>query len=60
VSEAQLADAVRKAAALQGEYRLSHLETHRRLRAVLTGEQVARYDTLRGYASSTGQSDHKH
>ena len=58
VSQAALADAVGKAAALQGEYRLSHLETHRRLRALLTDEQVARYDLLRGYTS--GQSTHKH
>jgi Spy/CpxP family protein refolding chaperone len=60
VSESALADAVRKAAALQGEYRLSHLETHRRLRALLTEEQVARYDVLRGYTSAGGHSKHKH
>lgn len=42
---------VRTAAALEGEYRLSHLETHRRMRALLTEEQVARYDRLRGYAA---------
>lgn len=58
VDQGQLAEAVRRAADLQGEYRLSHLETHRRLRAVLTGEQVARYDRLRGYDSSVEQ--HKH
>jgi Spy/CpxP family protein refolding chaperone len=57
VDEAALARAVRTAAALQGEYRLSHLETHRRMRALLTDEQVARYDELRGYASPAG---HKH
>jgi hypothetical protein len=49
--------AVRSAAELEGEYRLSHLETHRRLRALLTEEQVARYDQLRGYA---GKSGHDH
>jgi hypothetical protein len=49
VSEAELAKAVRRAAALQGEYRLSHLETHRRLRALLTDDQVREYDRLRGY-----------
>jgi ketosteroid isomerase-like protein len=58
VDQAQLAEEVRLAAALQGEYRLSHLETHRRLRAVLTDEQVARYDQLRGYASSDTQHQH--
>jgi uncharacterized cupredoxin-like copper-binding protein/Spy/CpxP family protein refolding chaperone len=50
VDEAALARAVRTAAALRGEYRLSHLETHRRMRGLLTAEQVARYDSLRGHA----------
>jgi Spy/CpxP family protein refolding chaperone len=49
VDQAALARAVEAAAQLQGEYRLSHLETHRRTRALLTAEQVARYDALRGY-----------
>ena len=56
----ELATAVREAATVQGEYRLSHLETHRRLRAVLTEAQVAQYDILRGYASGSGRSGHKH
>jgi hypothetical protein len=56
----ELASAVREAAALQGDYRLAHLETHRRLRAILTDAQVARYDVLRGYASESGRSGHKH
>ncbi|MEK6242972.1 MAG: Spy/CpxP family protein refolding chaperone [Pseudomonadota bacterium] len=51
VDEAVLADSVGKAAALEGEYRLAHLETHRRMRALLTEEQIARYDRLRGYGS---------
>jgi hypothetical protein len=49
VDEQSLADAVRTAATLEGEYRLSHLETHRRLRALLSDAQVKRYDELRGY-----------
>lgn len=57
VDQAQLAEAVRRAANLQGEYRLSHLETHRHLRAILTDAQVARYDQLRGYASG---DEHEH
>lgn len=44
-----LAQAVQAAAALEGEYRLSHLETHRHMRSLLTRDQVARYDELRGY-----------
>lgn len=57
VDGAALAAAVRDAALLQGEYRLAHLETHRRMRALLTDEQVTRYDELRGYSSA---KSHKH
>jgi Spy/CpxP family protein refolding chaperone len=62
VDKTQLEKAVRHAASLQGEYRLSHLETHRRMRALLTDEQVRRYDHLRGYSAPGGQggSTHKH
>lgn len=60
VPQDALAEAVAKAAALQGEYRLSHLETHRRLRPLLSEAQVARYDALRGYAASDKQHTHKH
>lgn len=60
VSQAALGKAVTDAAAIHGEYRLSHLETHRRLRPLLTAEQVARYDVLRGYATSDKQHTHKH
>jgi Spy/CpxP family protein refolding chaperone len=49
VDEGALAQAVHGAAALEGQYRLSHLETHRRTRALLTPAQVAHYDELRGY-----------
>lgn len=58
--EAALARAVREAAALQGEYRLAHLETHRRMRAVLTDEQVKRYDALRGHSSPETEHKHRH
>lgn len=61
VEQAALAKAVNDAAALQGEYRLSHLETHRRMRALLSDEQVARYDQLRGYGTQpAGKSAHRH
>ncbi len=49
LDDATLAKGVREAAALEGEYRLAHLETHRRMRALLSDEQVARYAQLRGY-----------
>jgi LTXXQ motif family protein len=47
VEGAALAEAVRRSAALEGEYRLSHLDTHRRMRALLTDDQVKQYDALR-------------
>lgn len=62
VEKDQLEKAVRQAASLRGEYRLAHLETHRRMRALLTDEQVKRYDRLRGYSAPGGHggSQHKH
>lgn len=60
VDQEALARAVRAAAALAGEYRLSHLETHRRVRTWLTADQVARYDELRGYAKPAGEGAHRH
>jgi Spy/CpxP family protein refolding chaperone len=58
-SQGDLARRVAAAASAQGDYRLSHLETHRRMRAILTAEQVAEYDRLRGYAATSGQGGHK-
>jgi hypothetical protein len=56
-----LAEAVRAVAILTGEYRLSHLEAHRRTRAVLSTEQIARYDELRGYAKPAAKGElHRH
>ena len=51
---------VREAAALEGEYRLAHLETHRRMRALLTEEQVAGYVHLRGYGITVHSHESKH
>lgn len=60
VTQAALKDAVRTTAALQGEYRLAHLETHRRMRALLSDEQVRNYDALRGYAKGADRRQHRH
>jgi hypothetical protein len=59
IDAAMLASRVEAAARAQGAYRLTHLETHRRMRSILSDEQVARYDALRGYGSATEQS-HRH
>jgi Spy/CpxP family protein refolding chaperone len=49
VEQAELQKVVEASAMLEGQYRLAHLETHRRMRALLTAEQVAQYARLRGY-----------
>jgi hypothetical protein len=41
---------------MQGQLRLVHLRAHLAQRAILTAEQVRRYDTLRGY--NTSSHDH--
>ena len=65
VTPETLAHLVMKIAGLQGEYRLSHLETHRRMQMLLTRHQTMQYDRLRGYAGadaiqvSPGAHQHK-
>jgi Spy/CpxP family protein refolding chaperone len=55
---AALEKAVSAAAQMQASYRLSHLETHRRMRDLLTPEQITQYDALRGYASGASEQHH--
>ena len=50
MTEAELAERVRRLAAVQGELREVHLRAHLATRAVLTDVQVARYNQIRGYA----------
>jgi Spy/CpxP family protein refolding chaperone len=59
-TETDLAARVRAVSAAQGDYRLSHLETHRRTRALLSAEQVARYDRLRGYGADAAAAHGAH
>lgn len=47
-----LALQVRQVALLRGEFQLSHLETHRRMRALLDKQQIVQYDRLRGYGDT--------
>jgi hypothetical protein len=54
VDEGQLRDAIEAAARLQGELRFVHLRAHIATRALLTQEQVVRYDRLRGYGGPAG------
>ncbi len=43
----------------QGELRAIHLETHLAQRAILTPEQIARYNEFRGYQSANVPTDHR-
>lgn len=56
LDDTALAKSVREAAVLEGEYRLAHLETHRRMRSLLSDDQVARYVRLRGYEGAAAVS----
>jgi Spy/CpxP family protein refolding chaperone len=47
-------------AVLQGELRAVHLAAHLAQRPLLTAEQIARYDELRGYAEKTPHGSHRH
>jgi hypothetical protein len=50
---------VGRIAALQGELRAVHLETHLAQRAILTSDQIARYEALRGYRDPVAQPGHR-
>jgi Spy/CpxP family protein refolding chaperone len=48
-------------AALQAEFRLAHLSAHLAMRDVLSTEQIAKYDMLRGYGgAASGEHKHQH
>ena len=60
ISEAELAAMTRAIGELQGRLRAVHLAAHLETKAVLTPEQVARYDQLRGYGSGGSPAPHDH
>ena len=49
LEESDISRRVGRMAALRGELRTVHLAAHLETRAVLTPEQIARYNELRGY-----------
>jgi Spy/CpxP family protein refolding chaperone len=57
IEAAALRSQVRAIANLQGELRAAHLEAHIAQRALLTPEQIARYDALRGYRGGAAPHD---
>lgn len=61
IEPATLRSQVGAIATLQGELRAVHLEAHLAQQALLTPEQVAQYDVLRGYRGSLMPRDsHRH
>ena len=56
ITEAELAERVSRLALVQGELRQVHLRAHLATRAILSAEQIARYENLRGYAPAA----HRH
>jgi len=52
ITQSSLATLTAQIARLQGELRFVHLRAHLAVRAVLSDEQVRRYDSRRGYAGS--------
>jgi Spy/CpxP family protein refolding chaperone len=47
-------------ARLQGQLRVVHLAAHLRMKALLTAEQVTKYNQLRGYAGGAGHQHQHH
>ena len=60
IEPATLRSQVSAIASLQGELRAVHLEAHLAQRALLTPEQIARYDVLRGYRGNSTPHDTRH
>ena len=60
ITEAQLEQLVIDLATLHGQLRAAHLRAHLAQRAILTPEQVRRYDELRGYNVSPHPVTHPH
>ena len=57
IEPATLRSQVTAIATLQGELRAVHLEAHLAQRSLLTPEQIAQYDVIRGYRRSAPPHD---
>jgi len=60
IEPATLRSQVGAIATLQGELRAAHLEAHLAQHALLTPEQIARYNMLRGYRGNSTPHDSRH
>lgn len=55
ISEAGLKAQTKQLALLYGQLRAAHLQAHLQITPLLSAEQIATYNTLRGYTSGPGQ-----
>jgi Spy/CpxP family protein refolding chaperone len=53
VSPGAIKNLVTELARLQAEFRYAHLSAHLAMRTILTPEQIARYDEMRGYTAAS-------
>lgn len=58
IDQTQLESLVSDISKLQGKLRATHLSAHLQTKGLLSSEQVAKYDALRGYDSSQGHDSH--
>jgi len=58
ISETQLRTIVGDIAKRQGELRFTHLNAHLEMKKILSPQQVAKYDELRGYGKGTQHGKH--
>jgi hypothetical protein len=54
----EVAELTQRSAAIEAELRSVHLEAHLETTQLLSADQIARYNELRGYASGEMQDDH--
>jgi len=52
-SPGAIKDLVTELARLQAEFRYAHLSAHLAMRTILTADQIAKYDEMRGYATAS-------
>lgn len=60
IGETELRTIVEEIAKLQGELRFTHLNAHLDMKKILTPQQVATYDELRGYRQGTMPQHGRH
>jgi len=60
VTTGSLRSTLKQIEELQAEVRRAHLEAHLEQKAILTKEQIAKYDELRGYESQNNSEHGNH